>query len=88
MPAGLCVIPRDPLPVALHLSGKDLADAPAFPDRGRKMILSASVTGFRPGEELTLEQDGTVYTGLILERLAEADTSAGPWNTQLLVEVH
>ena len=80
--------PAELLPATLHLREKDLTDRPAFADGGRKMILSATVTGFQPGEEMTLETDGKTYSGLILERLVEADTVMGPWETQLLVEVH
>ncbi len=86
--AGLCIIPAESLPATLHLSENDLTDRPAFADGGRKMILSTTVTGFQPGEEMNLETDGKTYAGLILERLVEADTRMGPWNTQLLVEVH
>ena len=46
------------------------------------------MTGFQPGEEVTLETEGKTYSGLILERMVEADTAMGPWKTQLLVEVH
>ncbi len=88
VPAGLCVIPADPLPATLHLKDKDLTDRPAFADGGRKLILSTTVTGFQPGEEMTLETDGKTYAGLILERMTEADTGTGPWNTQLLVKLH
>ncbi len=88
VPAGLCVIPAEPLPATLHLSEKDLTDRLAFADGGRKMILSTTVTGFQPGEEMTLETDGKAFSGLILERMTEADTAMGSWVTQLLVEVH
>lgn len=87
VPAGLCVIPKDPLPPSLHLSGKDLSDVPAFVDGGKKMILSTSVTGFQPGEEMTLEWEGRTLRGLILERGVDADNVSGPWKTELLVEV-
>lgn len=87
VPSGLCIVPADPLPATLHLSEKDLKDRPAFADSGRKMILSTTVTGFRPGEEMTLETDGKVYTGLILERMVDADTSSGEWMTQLLLQL-
>ena len=87
VPSGLCIVPADPLPATLHLSEKDLRDRPAFADGGRKMILSTTVTGFRPGEEMTLETDGKVYTGLILERMVDANNTQGPWNTQLLLEL-
>ena len=85
VPAGLCVIPAEPLPATLHLSERDLTDRPAFADSGRKMILSTSVTGFQPGEEMTLETDGKAFSGLILERMTEADTAVGPWAAQLLI---
>ena len=88
VPAGLCVIPADPLPATLHLSEKDLTDQPVTADGGKKWILSTTVTGFQPGEEMTLEADGMTCAGLILERRTEADTASGPWETQLLVEVY
>ena len=87
VPAGLCVVPAEPLEPTLHLGKTDLADLPMLADGGRKLILSATVTGFQPGEEMTLEADGYLWSGLILERLVEADTSAGEWKTQLLVQL-
>ena len=86
VPAGLCVIPAEPLPATLHLAERDLTDRPAFADGGRKMILKTTVTGFRPGEEMTLSYDGKTYSGLILERMVEADTGTGIRNTQLLIK--
>ena len=88
VPAGLCVIPAKPLPATLHLKDTDLTDRPSFADGGRKLILSTTVTGFQPGEEMTLETEGKTCSGLILERMVEADTAIGPWNTQLLIELH
>ena len=88
VPAGLCVIPAEHLPATLHLKDKDLTDRPSFADGGRKMILSTTVTGFQPGEEMTLETEGKTCSGLILERMVETDTAMGPWETQLMVEVH
>ena len=87
VPAGLKIVPRDPLPAALHLTRKDLADEPAFAMNGKRMILSTTVTGFQPGEELTLSYGELSAAGLVLERLTEADTASGPWLTQLLAEV-
>ena len=60
-------------------------DRPSFADGGRKMILFTTVTGFQPGEEMTLETEGKTYSGLILERMVEADTAVGPWAAQLLI---
>ncbi len=88
VPAGLCIIPEEPLPATLHLTAVDLTDRPVLADGGKKLILSTTVTGFQPGEEMTLEYDGIQYTGLILERMVEADNWSGPWVTQLLVELH
>ena len=76
----------EPLPATLHLGERDLTDRPAFADGGRKMILSTTVTGFQPGEEMTLAWKGKTYSGLILERMTEADTGAGIRNTQLLIK--
>ncbi len=88
VPAGLCVIPRDPPEATLHLTEKDLTDRPAYAGSGRKLILSTTVTGFQPGEEMTLAYGGKTSSGMILERLTDADTALGPWNTQLLTELH
>ena len=87
VPSGLCIIPADPLPPTLNLSESDLTDRPAVVDRGRKMILSTTVTGFQPGEEMTLQYKGTTSTGLILERMTDADTGTGSWTTQMLIEL-
>ena len=87
VPAGLCIIPTDPLPPTLNLSESDLTDRPAVVDRGRKMILSTTVTGFQPGEEMTLQYKGTTCNGLIMERMTDADTGTGPWRTELLIEL-
>jgi hypothetical protein len=37
---------------------------------------------------MTLAYGGKTYAGLILDRMTEADTALGPWNTQLLIELH
>ena len=86
-PAGLQVIPKDPLPASLHLTEADLTDRPVFADAGRKMILSTKVVGFQPGDEMTLSFEGTTTKGLITSRLVDVDSFAGPWRTQLLVEL-
>ena len=88
VPAGLCIIPAEHLLATLHLTDLDLIDRPAFADGGRKMILSTTMTGFQPGEEMTLAWEGKTYSGLTLDRMTEADTAMGPWMTQLMVEVH
>ena len=87
-PAGLQVIPKDPLPASLHLTEADLTDRPVFADSGQKMILSTNVVGFQPGDEMTLSFEGTTTKGLIVSRLVDADSYAGPWKTELLIEIH
>ena len=86
-PAGLQVIPKDPLPASLHLTEADLTDRLVFADSGRKMILSTNVVSFQPDDEITLSFEGTTTKGLIVSRLVDADSYAGPWRTQLLVEL-
>lgn len=88
VPAGLCIIPKDPLPATLHLTAKDLTDTPMLADRGKKLILSTIMAGFQPGEEMTLTAGGKTYAGIILERMVDADSVSGPWKTQLLIELH
>jgi hypothetical protein len=87
-PAGLQVIPKDPLPASLHLTEADLIDRPVFADSGRKMILSTNVVGFQPGDEMTLSFAGTTTKGLIVSRLVDADSYTGPWKTELLIKIH
>jgi hypothetical protein len=87
-PAGLQVIPKEPLPASLHLTEADLTDRPVFADAGRKMILSTNVVGFQPGDEMTLSFEGTTIKGLIVSRMVDADSYAGPWKTELLIEIH
>ncbi len=86
--AGLQVIPKDPLPASLHLTDADLTDRPVFADAGRKMILSTNVVGFQPGDEMTLSFEGRTIKGLIVSRMVDADSYAGPWKTELLIEIH
>ena len=86
VPSGLRVLPAEPLPATLHLTEKDLTDRPAVVEGGKKLVLNTSMTGFRPGEWLTLEVKGKTVTGRILQRLVEADTAEGLWKTQLLVQ--
>ena len=87
-PAGLQVIPKDPLPASLHLTEADLTDRPVFADAGRKMILSTNVVGFQPGDEMTLSFEGVTTKGLIVSRMVDADSYSGPWKTELLIEIH
>jgi hypothetical protein len=50
-------------------------------------ILSTNVVSFQPSDEITLSFEGTTTKGLIISRMVDADSYAGPWRTQLLVEL-
>ena len=87
IPSAVGVIPADPPPAVLHLKESDLLDKPSYVDDRRKVILSTDVIGYQPGDEMDLEYKGRQIKGVILERMIQADTKSGPWNTQLLVEL-
>ena len=52
------------------------------------MILSTNVVGFQPCDEMTMSFEGTTTKGLIVSRLVDTDSYAGPWKTELLIEIH
>ena len=85
-PAGLRVIPREGLPVSLHLSERDLIDVPSFTD-GR-MILRTTVTGCPVGERASVKWKNGSAEGLVTERRMEADTQNGKWETTLIVQIN
>ena len=44
-PSGLCVIPKEGLPVSMELSAEDLADAPS-PAGGNLLVVKTKLTGW------------------------------------------
>ena len=87
IPSAVGVIPADPPPAVLHLKEPDLLDKPSYADGRKKVILTTDVIGYQPGDEMDLEYKGRLLKGVILERMIQADTNSGPWNTQLLLEL-
>ena len=86
VPAGLCVIPDEGLPVSIRLTGRDLIDAPSF-TAGNLMVISTVPIGWQVGATVELEYGGYIRVGTIVERNLDLDTNAGSWKTELLVEL-
>ena len=84
-PAGLRVIPREGLPVSLHLSERDLADVTSFTE-GR-MILRTAVTGWPVGEKVSVKWKDGSAEGLVTERRVDANTMNGKWESTLIIEM-
>lgn len=91
-PSGLMVVPLGGLPDAVSISEYDLTDAPAFAggvQRGSPslMILSAAVSGWRPGQTAEVDYKDVHARGIIAERSVDADTASGAWKCEMIVEV-
>ena len=89
---GLMAVPLGGLPVAVNISETDLTDAPAFAGgvlRGSPflMILSAAVSGWRPGQTAEVDYKDVHARGIITERRVEADTASGMWKSEMIVEL-
>ena len=83
---GLCVIPSGGLPVSVHLSARDLLDAPSFTSNNL-MVISTRPIGWQVGATLALEYKDSIRVGTIIERNLDLDTMTGSWKTELLVEL-
>lgn len=86
VPAGLCVLPESDLPVSMIISEEDMLAAPEFPS-GDLAILRLKVTGWPVGKKVEVRWQGKVLTGIVAERLTEADNQSGPWYSEILLEV-
>ena len=91
-PSGLMVVPPDGLPEAVQLSEADLTDTVSFVGgslRGSKQlaVLSAVVSGWRPGQTVEVRQGSVSFRGIIVSRRVDADTASGPWKCEMIVEV-
>ena len=91
-PSGLMAGPASGLPEAVRITEADLTDAPAFAGGSLHgapslMILSATVTGWRPGQTVDVEYKNIRVRGIVRERSVDADTGDGAWKCELLVEV-
>lgn len=86
VPAGLCVLPESDLPVSMIISEEDMLAAPEFPS-GDLAVLRLKVTGWPIGKKVEVRWQGKVLTGIVAERLTEADNQSGPWYSEILLEV-
>ncbi len=90
--SGLMVVPASGLPEAVRITEADLTDAPASAGgslRGTRalMILSAVVSGWRPGQTVEVDYQDSHIRGIITERSVDADTGDGAWKCELMLEL-
>ena len=91
-PAGIMPGPRGGLETAWRRTANDLAEEPAFaggaaPGETKYMILTARLSGWRPGETIEVNCGKTRARGVIVRRAVTADTAGGEWKAELLAEV-
>ncbi len=84
VPSGLCVIPKNGLPIIMVLTEEDLTDAPSF-NCGGEMVLRTQPAGWTLGKGVKVIYGGTVTKGLITERMLNLDTGEGPCRVELVV---
>lgn len=85
VPSGLCVIPKEGLPVSMVLTEEDLTDVPSF-NCGGDVVLRTGPAGWTLGKGVEVRYGGTVSRGLISERMINLDTGDGPWRVELIVQ--
>ena len=90
-PAGIMPVPQGGLETAWRLTANDLLEEPAFaggtdPGETKYMILTARLSGWRPGETVEVDCGKTRARGIIVRRAVTADTAAGEWKAELLAE--
>ena len=91
-PSGVMPVPKGGLPEAWRLTGRDLLEEPSFAGGGetgapRRMILTARLAGWRPGQTVDVSCGDIFARGIIIERSIRADTASGEWKSELLTEV-
>ena len=91
-PSGLMVVPAGGLSEAVSISETDLTDAPAFAGSDLHgspslMILSVSVSGWRPGQAVEVDFRDVHARGVVTERSVDADTASGAWKCEMIVEL-
>ena len=77
---------------AIHITETDLTDVPAFAGGSLRntpplMILSAAVSGWRPGQTVEVDCRDVHARGLITGRRVDADTGDGAWKCEMVCEV-
>ena len=86
IPSGLCVVPKEGLPVSMILTEEDLTDVPSF-NCGGDMVLRTGPAGWTLGKGVEVRYGGTVSRGLISERMINLDTGDGAWRAELVIEI-
>ena len=86
VPSGLCVVPKEGLPVSMVLTEEDLTDMPSF-NCGGDMVLRTGPVGWTLGKGVEVRYGGTVSRGLISERMINLDTGDRPWRVEVVVEL-
>ena len=90
-PAGIMPVPGGGQPAAWRLTPNDLLEEPSFaggtaPNETKYMILTARLSGWRPGETVEVNCGTTRAKGIIVRRSISADTAGGEWKAELLAE--
>lgn len=84
--AGLCIVPKEGVPVSMELSAGDLLDVPSeLP--GNLLLVRTKALGWLPGKKMSVSWKGGSATGLVIERSIDADTVEGNWQSELLMEL-
>ena len=86
VPAGLCVLPESDQPVSMVISEEDMLAAPEFPS-GDLAVLRLKVAGWPIGKKIEVRWQERTFTGIVTERLVDADNHSGPWYSEVLVEM-
>ena len=87
VPSGLCMIPKEGLPVSIVLTEEDVTDVPSF-NCGGDMVLRTGPAGWTLGKGVEVRYGGTTNRGMITERMINLDTGDGPWRVELVVELN
>lgn len=87
VPSGLCMIPKEGLPVSIVLTEEDVMDVPSF-NCGGDMVLRTGPAGWTLGKGVEVRYGGTTNRGMINERMINLDTGDGPWRVELVVELN
>ncbi len=86
VPAGLCVLPESDQSVSMVISEEDMMTDPEFPS-GHIAVLRLKVIGWLIGKKVEVWWQERKLTGIVVERLMEADNTSGPWYSEVLLEV-
>ena len=86
IPSGLCVVPKEGLPVSMVLTEEDLTDVPSF-NCGGDMVVRTGPARWTLGKGVEVRYGGTVSRGLISERMINLDTGDGAWRAELVIEI-